>query len=131
MGFQMLLRLENHLALATVSHLLAGIGERNPEGTFDLDSHIGSEVVDFSGQVAHQIKAHDLEHSFAIAPASNVDILEIDELCNFFGHDPGLLKDFTDGSSLGLLALIHESLGEAQYGADAFARSLRLSGRGG
>src|ERR1700686_2647830 len=75
--FKVVLRLAKHLALVAVGKLAGRVAQRHPESPLDFDPHVGSEVVDFSGHIAHQVETHNLKNAFAIAPGPDVDILVI------------------------------------------------------
>jgi hypothetical protein len=125
MGLEMLKRLGEHLALATIGQLFARPGEWNPKRAADLLAHRGGQVVDFSGNVAHQIKTHDLEDALAVSPRANVKILTVEELGNDLGGDSGLLEDLAHGGGLGFFAGIDESLGETEHGGALASGSSR------
>src|ERR1700687_4177846 len=75
--FKVVLRLAKHLALVAVGKLAGLVAQRHPESSLDFDPHVGSEIIDFAGDITHQIEAHDFKNAFAIAPGPDVDILVI------------------------------------------------------
>ena len=124
-GFQIFLCLAQHLAFVAVGKLPGRFGERHPERPLDFDPHVGCEVVDLSGDIAHQVEAHDFEDAFAIAPGADIDIFVIDEFGDRFGHDSGLFLYFANGGGLRFFSRIDQSFGKSQHGASALARRLR------
>src|SRR4029077_8528001 len=110
--FKVVLCLAKHLALVAVCKLACGVGERHPESSLDFDPHVGVEVVDFSGEIAHQVETHNLENTFAIAPGADVDILVIREFGDRSGHDASFFQHFPHGSCLRFFARVHQTLGE-------------------
>jgi hypothetical protein len=87
------------------------VGQRYPKSLPDFNSHVGRDVIDFSRDIAHQIKTYDLKDAFAVSPGSHVDIFVVREFRDRFGLDACLLPHFPDGGILRLFAAIHQPFG--------------------
>jgi hypothetical protein len=98
------LRLTKHFAFIAVSQLTGCIRNRNPQSSIHFDPHIRSEIVDFSSDIAHQIKTHNLEDPFAVAPGANIDIPVVAEFRDGLGNDAGFLPNFANCGGLRFFA---------------------------
>src|SRR5215472_12204432 len=78
-----------HFALALIAELLRRFFQREPEGALYLDPHGVGDVAQPSRTIQQQEKAHDLEDPGTVAPAANIDVLDIGEFTDQLGAHTG------------------------------------------
>src|ERR1700690_787764 len=96
-SFQVSLGTADHLPFALVGKLPSRLFQRHPESPLHFDAHVRSNFADLSRLVTQQIETDNLENPLLVCPGAYVNILDVRQLRDQFGGDPGLLAHFTDG----------------------------------
>lgn len=115
MRFEILLGTADDLALSAIGELFGGFIERKPECLADFNAHVFSNFVDAACLVAEEEEADDLEDFFAVAPGTNVDVLDICELGNKGCGHPGLFANFAERCIGGLFSVVDQTFGKSEH----------------
>src|ERR1035438_4565778 len=94
MGLEVLYGAVGNFALAVVTQRGRRVFQWQPERALHLNSHFGRDVAQAAGAVQQQIKADNLEHARAVAPAAHVEVFDVHQLAHQFAAHPSLFGYF-------------------------------------
>src|ERR1041384_7684626 len=115
MFVDVLLRELHNVALPFVREFARRFFEGQPERKVDLLPHFLTDVIDLAGAVQKKEEADNLEDLFTVAPAADVDVLDVGELSDKARLDAGFFQDFALGSDSRFFAVVHQALGKGQH----------------
>src|SRR5215472_10808831 len=114
MLFDVLHGAPHHFTLSPVHQLPGSICQWQPERVPHFDPHLGRDVSHAPRAVEQQEEVDDLEDARAVAPGTDIEILDVSKLDNRVRLDAGFFADFANGCLERLLLGINGSLGQCQ-----------------